>query len=115
VSEPAHGPSYAELRSKLGGEELAHVETREHYRAAKARVAQLEATLDDVARGSTHELVRYLLEKVIAAEKRSTQLEAVHAAAQAVAHLHDQGEMAPSLLEALATVVAMADGEDEPP
>lgn len=37
----------------------------------RARVAQLEAMLDDVARGSTHELVRYLLEKLVAAEKRA--------------------------------------------
>jgi hypothetical protein len=44
---------------------------------------QLVATLDDVARGSTHELVRYWIEKTIAAEKR---VEKAQAAAQAWRH-----------------------------
>ena len=34
------------------------------------RIAQLEATLDDISRGSTHELVRYWIEKTVAIEAR---------------------------------------------
>lgn len=43
------------------------------------RCAMLEATLADVAKGSTHELVRHLLEKLIAAEKSASNAEVIAA------------------------------------
>jgi hypothetical protein len=88
VSEPAHGPSYAELQAQVAkltadlqdSERLRNVMTDRATDAGgsvtlAARITELEATLDDVARGSTHELVRYLLEKLIAAEKKGVDLE----------------------------------------
>jgi hypothetical protein len=41
---------------------------------AEARVKTLETTLADVGKGSTHELVRYWLEKTIALEKQVADL-----------------------------------------
>jgi hypothetical protein len=40
----------------------------------QARVRELEGMLDDAGRGSTHELVRYWLEKTIAAEAESARI-----------------------------------------
>lgn len=36
----------------------------------RGRIAALEATIEDISRGSTHELVRYWIEKTVAAEKQ---------------------------------------------
>jgi uncharacterized coiled-coil protein SlyX len=68
-------PDFPPARLAEPGRSQAELRVRE----LEARIAQLEVTLTDlevtltdVARGSTHELVRYLLEKLIAAEKSDT-------------------------------------------